>query len=99
MCGPTCGAPEDTVMTCEDCTTGVQGAIDQLLAAETIDAIIEAITPTLCADSADCAGAADFVIRNGLPLIASAADPAAFPTVCNTAVEGTCAARRFAKLF
>merc|ERR1719402_303413 len=28
MCGPTCAAPEDTTMTCEDCTNGIQGAID-----------------------------------------------------------------------
>merc|ERR1712226_90924 len=99
MCGPTCAAPEDTSMDCEACTTGIQGAMDQLLAAETIEAIIAAITPPLCADSADCAAAADFVIRNGLPLLASAADASEFPAVCNAAVEGTCPARRFAKLF
>ena len=73
--------------------------MNQLLAAETIEAIIAAITPPLCADSADCAAAADFVIRNGLPLLASAADGSEFPAVCNAAVEGTCTARRFAKLF
>merc|ERR1740123_2037283 len=37
MCAPSCAAPEDTVMTCDDCTMGIQMAIDQLLAAETLD--------------------------------------------------------------
>merc|ERR1712226_1751072 len=46
-----------------------------------------------------CSSAADFVIRNGLPLLGSAADASQFPPVCNAAVEGTCPARRFAKLF
>merc|ERR1712172_183051 len=31
MCAPSCAAPEDTVMTCDDCTMGIQMAIDQLL--------------------------------------------------------------------
>merc|ERR1719184_763229 len=42
MCAPICAAPEDTVMTCDDCKMGIQGAIDQLLAVETLDAIVDA---------------------------------------------------------
>merc|ERR1719184_594740 len=41
MCAPICAAPEDTVMTCDDCKMGIQGAIDQLLAVETLDAIVD----------------------------------------------------------
>merc|ERR1712088_222440 len=31
MCGPTCAAPEDVDMTCDDCVAGIQASIDQLL--------------------------------------------------------------------
>merc|ERR1712226_841729 len=95
MCGPTC----------EDCTTGIQGAIDQLLAEETINTIAGLFSDPegeFCSGAEDvefCSSAADFVIRNGLPLLGSAADASQFPPVCNAAVEGTCPARRFAKLF
>ena len=57
MCAPICAAPEDTVMTCDDCKMGVQArvpnknkiyislqpqaAIDQLLSPESIDAIVD----------------------------------------------------------
>ena len=105
MCGPSCAAPEDTAMTCEDCTAGVQAGIDQLLAAETIETIAGIFSDPegeFCSGAEDvdqCVSAADFVIRNGLPLLASAADGSQFPAVCNAAMEGTCAARRFAKLF
>ena len=105
MCGPTCAAPEDTTMTCDDCTAGIQGAIDQLLAEETINTIAGLFSDPegeFCSGAEDvefCSSAADFVIRNGLPLLGSAADASQFPPVCNAAVEGTCPARRFAKLF
>merc|ERR1712037_775780 len=41
MCAPICAAPEDTVMTCDDCKMGIQAAIDQMLATETLDTIVE----------------------------------------------------------
>ena len=105
MCAPECAAPDDSSMTCEECTAGIQGAIDQLLATETIDAIVAAMADPdgpICGENPnkeDCTEGVDFIIRNGLPLLASVSDGSQFPTVCNAAVEGTCAARRFAKLF
>merc|ERR1712130_1028950 len=41
MCAPICEAPEDTVMTCDDCKMGIQAGIDQMLAPETLDTIVE----------------------------------------------------------
>merc|ERR1711872_923647 len=40
MCAPICAAPEDTIMTCDDCQAGVLAAIDELLAPETLDRIV-----------------------------------------------------------
>merc|ERR1712212_1019078 len=51
MCAPICAAPEDTVMTCDDCKMGIQGAIDQLLAVETLDAIVDGISAELCKEN------------------------------------------------
>merc|ERR1711974_82800 len=39
MCAPICAAPEDTVMTCDDCRMGIQAAIDQMLSPEAMDII------------------------------------------------------------
>lgn len=92
-------------MTCEECTAGIQSAIDTLLATETVDAIVAAFADpegpicNLNPEKEDCAAGVDFFIRNGLPLLASPSDGSEFPMVCNAAIEGTCPARRFAKLF
>merc|ERR1711936_1543575 len=40
MCGPTCEAPEDIAMTCVACKMGIQAALEQLLAPDTIDDIV-----------------------------------------------------------
>merc|ERR1711931_180692 len=54
MCAPLCAAPEDTVMTCDDCKMGIQGAIDQLLAEEPLDAIVDAFANgDFCASQED----------------------------------------------
>ena len=31
MCGPTCAAPEDVSMTCDQCVSGIKASIDQLV--------------------------------------------------------------------
>ena len=31
MCGPTCAAPEDVSMTCDQCVNGIKASIDQLV--------------------------------------------------------------------
>merc|ERR1719412_292730 len=86
----------------------VNAQIDLLVAGlcpETIDAIVAAMADpdgAICGENPnkeDCAEGVDFIIRNGLPLLATVSDGSQFPMVCNAAVEGTCAARRFAKLF
>ena len=92
QCGPYCEAPEDTVMTCDDCKMGLQARkdnqcyfrlksrnqfqadIDQLLATETLDAIVEFLSGDFCASLGDdrCPEALDVVIRQGLPMLAAA---------------------------
>ena len=98
MCGPTCAAPEDTVMTCDDCTSGIAASADQLVLPETIDQIVADFTAEdgFCASSEieGCAEKIDYVLRNGLPMLVLGFNPADGPTICNTAVEGTCPARR-----
>ena len=81
-------------MDCEACTAGIQAAIHHLVADETIETIITSMTPTLCGENSDCHKATVALLRDGLPILASAADPSQFPMVCDAAVEGTCAARR-----
>merc|ERR1712158_332654 len=48
MCADICAAPEDVVMTCDNCKMGIQRAIDQLLEPDTIDAAVEFIAPEIC---------------------------------------------------
>merc|ERR1712061_50627 len=97
MCAPICAAPEDTVMTCDDCKMGVQAAIDQLLSPESIDAIVDFLANgEFCTSSEDterCQAAVDVVIRQGLPMLAAMGDDAAFAEACN-AVPGTCPAKK-----
>merc|ERR1719290_783953 len=93
MCGPTCKNPVEGDMTCDDCTGGIQASIDQLLATPTIDGMVEALSgDAFCGqvDDERCPDAVDFVIRNGLPLLAAESDGSHFAGVCNTAVAGTC---------
>merc|ERR1719460_1466333 len=92
QCGPICEAPEDTVMTCDDCKMGLQADIDQLLATETLDAIVEILSGDFCASTGDdrCPEFVDVVIRQGLPMLAAAGADGDFSEACNAAVEGTC---------
>merc|ERR1711944_238822 len=95
MCADMCAAPEDTVMTCDNCKMGIQRAIDQLLDEGTLDTIVDILANgDFCASMADdrCPAIVDVVIRQGLPMLASA--DADFSEVCNAAVAGTCPARR-----
>merc|ERR1719242_1188457 len=96
MCAPICAAPEDTVMTCDDCKMGIQAAIDQMLSPEAMDIIVEGISAELCKENPtpECPAAVDGVIRAGLPLLAAAGADADFAQACNAAVEGTCPARK-----
>merc|ERR550532_3840418 len=61
MCAPICEAPEDTVMTCDDCKMGIQAGIDQMLAPETLDTIVEFLSAELCKDNPtpECPAAVD----------------------------------------
>merc|ERR1712130_964347 len=95
MCGPICEAPEDTVMTCDDCKMGIQAAIDQMLLPETLDAIVEFLSGDFCASTGEdrCPEFVDVVIGQGLPMIYAASDDAAVTETCNAAVEGTCPAK------
>merc|ERR1712010_139304 len=92
MCAPICAAPEDTVMTCDDCKMGVQAGIDQMLAPETLDTIVEFLSGDFCATTGEdrCPEFVDVIIRQGLPMIYAASDDAAVTETCNAAVEGTC---------
>merc|ERR1712055_219737 len=96
MCGPICEAPEDTVMTCDDCKMGIQAAIDQMLSPEAMDVIVDGISAELCKDNPteECPAAVDFVLRGGLPMLAAAGADGDFSQACNAAVEGTCPARK-----
>merc|ERR1711962_1458275 len=72
MCGPTCAAPEDVSMTCDQCVNG-----------------------EFCVNVGEgCPEVVDFVIRQGLPLLASAdvGGDATFQEACNGSVPGTCPA-------
>merc|ERR1719481_1841727 len=95
MCGPICEAPEDTVMSCDDCKMGIQAAIDQMLLPETLDTIVEFLSGDFCASTGEdrCPEFVDVVIRQGLPMIYAASDDAAVTETCNAAVEGTCPAK------
>merc|ERR1711990_1292009 len=95
MCADICAAPEDTVMTCDDCKMGIQAAIDQMLATETLDAIVEFLSGDFCASMGDdrCPAIVDVVIRQGLPMLAAAGADADFSQACNAAVDGTCPAK------
>ena len=101
MCGPYCAAPQDTVMTCDDCQGGIKASADQLALPETLEAIVTAMmTADFCATSGHvgCVEDLQYVIMNGLPMLVLDFNPADGPTICNAAVEGTCPARRV-KLF
>merc|ERR1711863_165930 len=64
MCAPICAAPEDTVMTCDDCMMGIQAAVDQMLSPESLDAIVEFLSTDFCASTGEdrCPEIVDVVI-------------------------------------
>merc|ERR1712004_511706 len=73
-------------------------AIDQLLAPETLDRIVDILANgDFCAATGDerCPAAVDVVIRQGLPILTAASAQAGFAEACNAAVPGTCPARLF----
>merc|ERR1719331_3254462 len=94
MCADICAAPEDVSMTCDDCKMGIQAGIDQMF--EFMDQIVEAVSGEICKENPteECPMFVDGVLRQGLPLLAAAADDASFAQACNAAVENTCAARK-----
>merc|ERR1719331_1256010 len=94
MCADICAAPEDVAMTCDDCKMGIQAGIDQMF--EAMDQIVEVVSAEICKENPteECPMFVDGVLRQGLPLLAAAADDAGFAQVCNAAVENTCAARK-----
>merc|ERR1719400_2071058 len=97
MCLHICEAPQDVDMTCDDCKMGIQAAIDQLLAPETLDTIVNYLANgDFCANSGDdrCPDIVFTLINIGLPMIAEASDATGFVQACNAAVEGTCPTRK-----
>ena len=60
-----------------------QAAIDQMLATETLDAIVEFLSGDFCASMGDdrCPAIVDAVIRQGLPMLAAAGADADFSQV------------------
>merc|ERR1712212_926969 len=97
MCASTCEAPQDVDMTCDDCKMGIQAAIDQLLAPETLDTIVNYLANgDFCANSGDdrCPDIVFTLISIGLPMIAEASDATGFAQACNAAVEGPCPTRK-----
>merc|ERR1711962_307890 len=83
---------------CSTCQMGIQAAIDQLLAPETLDTIVDFLANgDFCVQIGDerCPAAVDGVIRQGLPMIAAAGADAGYADACNNAVEGTCPAGLF----
>merc|ERR1712037_82420 len=92
MCGPTCAAPEDVSMSCDQCVSGIKASIDQLVAVPTLDAIVDApANGDFCAEVGEgCPEVVDWVIRLGLPLLAaSGGDDAAFQEVANLSFKLT----------
>ena len=98
MCYPVCYEPTEAAMTCEDCKSGIQDSVDQLLSPEYMDAMVEYLQGDMycgTVEDPECPSAVDAVIRSGLPLLAESGDPETDgPMLCNMAVEGTCPARR-----
>merc|ERR1712027_124006 len=87
MCADICAAPEDTTMTCDDCKMGIQAGIDQMF--EAMDQIVEVVSAEICKENPteECPMFVEGVLREGLPLLAAAADDASFAQACNAAVE------------
>merc|ERR1712228_685112 len=101
MCGSEdiCGASKQVkAMTCEECTQGINGAIDQLLLPETIEGIVIALSgDAFCGQDNDpetCKAVIEFLIPVALPALAETGgrDPARMAEVCTAAVPDTCPA-------
>merc|ERR1712004_606610 len=79
-----------------NCVNGIKASIDQLVAESTLDAIVDTLANgEFCANVGEgCPEVVDFVIRQGLPLLASAdvGGDATFQEACNGSVPGTCPA-------
>merc|ERR1719244_2571158 len=80
-----CGAPgAKLAMTCEECTNGIQGAIDQLLSEEFVTGIDE--------DPEMCANVIAELIPAALPALAAGFTVEGAQDICNQAVPDTCMA-------
>merc|ERR1711887_96202 len=83
-------------MTCEECTSGIQAGIDQLLSEEVINGIVDALSGDgFCGIEEDpemCANVIAELIPLALPILAGNSTPENQRGVCNTAVPGTCPA-------
>jgi hypothetical protein len=83
-------------MTCDDCIEGIKGAIDQLLSAEFVAGIVDALSGDgFCGTEEDaelCASVIAELIPVALPALAAGLDAARMPEICNMAVPDTCPA-------
>merc|ERR1719507_1150343 len=93
---PPAPPPEDVDMTCDGWVAGIQASIDQLLSAEAMDAVVDVFVNSDFCDAINgderCPEIVEAVLRNGLPLLAAAADN--MEQACNAAKPGTCPSRK-----
>jgi len=92
-----CGAPgAKLAMTCEECTNGIQGAIDQLLSEEFVTGIVEWLSgEEFCGMDEDpemCANVIAELIPAALPALAAGFTVEGAQDICNQAVPDTCMA-------
>ena len=81
-------------MTCDECTNGIQGAIDQLLSEEFVTGIVEWLSgEEFCGMDEDpemCANVIAELIPAALPALAAGFTVEGAQDICNQAVPDTC---------
>merc|ERR1712168_170949 len=94
MCGPICMEQSLREVTCEECTSGIQASIDQLVSEEFVSGIVDALSGDgFCGMEEDpdpCSQVIPVFIPLALPALAAEFDPARGVEACNTALPGTC---------
>merc|ERR1711982_83283 len=94
MCGPICTEQSPRDVTCEECTSGIQASIDQLVSEEFVSGIVDALAGDgFCGLEEDpdlCSQVIPILIPLALPALAAEFDPARGVEACNTALPGTC---------
>merc|ERR1712121_7004 len=94
MCGSICTEKSPREVSCEECTSGIQGSIDQLISEPFISGIVDALSGDgFCGMEDDpdlCAQVIPVLIPLALPALAAEYDPARGEEACNTALPGTC---------